>query len=42
VNMQTAAQSVELVRQNMDGIALAASDVDGSVRKVSAAARALA
>jgi methyl-accepting chemotaxis protein len=42
VNMHTAAQSVEMVRRNMDGIALAAGDVDGSVRKVSAAARALA
>ena len=42
VNMQTAAQSVERVRQNMDGIAAAASDVDASVRKVGAAARAIA
>ena len=42
VNMHTAAQSVEQVRQNMDGIAHAAGDVDASVRKVSAAARALA
>ncbi|MCJ2032976.1 PAS domain-containing protein [Methylobacterium sp. J-068] len=42
VNMHTAARSVELVRQNMDGIALAASNVDGAVRQVSAAARALA
>ncbi|MCK2054586.1 PAS domain-containing methyl-accepting chemotaxis protein [Methylobacterium sp. 37f] len=42
VNMQTAAQSVEQVRQSMDGIAQAAHDVDGSVRKAGAAARALA
>ncbi|MGU3360895.1 PAS domain-containing protein [Methylobacterium sp. M6A4_1b] len=42
VNMQTAARSVEVVRQNMDGIAAAAIDVDASVRKAGAAARALA
>jgi methyl-accepting chemotaxis protein len=42
VNMQTAAQSVERVCQNMDGIAAASLDVDASVRKVSLAARALA
>jgi methyl-accepting chemotaxis protein len=42
VNMQNAARSVEIVRQNVDGIAAAASDVDGSVRKVGTAARALA
>ncbi|NEU13983.1 PAS domain S-box protein [Methylobacterium sp. BTF04] len=42
VNMQTAAQSVELVRLNMDGIAHAANDVDSSVQKVGAATRALA
>ncbi|KQP41216.1 histidine kinase [Methylobacterium sp. Leaf104] len=42
VNMQTAARSVEVVRRNMDGIAAAAIDVDASVRKVGAAARALA
>jgi len=42
VNMQNAAQSVELVRRTMDGIARAASDVDASVQAVSGAARALA
>ncbi|KQP58942.1 methyl-accepting chemotaxis protein [Methylobacterium sp. Leaf112] len=42
VNMQNAAQSVELVRQTMDGIARAAHDVDASVQAVSGAARALA
>ncbi|WP_264047012.1 methyl-accepting chemotaxis protein [Methylobacterium flocculans] len=42
VNMQTAARSVEMVRQNMDAIASATGDVDDSVRKVSATARALA
>ncbi|GJD32634.1 Methyl-accepting chemotaxis protein [Methylobacterium adhaesivum] len=42
VNMQNAAQSVELVRQTMDGIARAANDVDASVHAVSLAARALA
>ncbi|KQP06631.1 hypothetical protein ASF28_16390 [Methylobacterium sp. Leaf99] len=42
VNMHNAAQSVELVRQTMDGIARAAHDVDASVQAVSGAARALA
>ncbi|KAB1079446.1 PAS domain S-box protein [Methylobacterium soli] len=42
VNMQNAANSVELVRNNMDGIAQAASDVDVSVQKVAVAARAIA
>jgi methyl-accepting chemotaxis protein len=42
VNMQNAANSVELVRNNMDGIAQAASDVDASVQKVAVAARAIA
>jgi methyl-accepting chemotaxis protein len=42
VNMQNAARSVEVVRQNMDGIAAATIDVDASVRKAGVAARALA
>ncbi|KQO73305.1 MULTISPECIES: PAS domain-containing protein [unclassified Methylobacterium] len=42
INMQNAARSVEVVRQNMDGIAAATIDVDASVRKAGAAARALA
>ncbi len=42
MNMQTAAASVEVVRENMDGIALASLDVDRSVQKVASAARALA
>jgi methyl-accepting chemotaxis protein len=41
-NMQTAARSVESVRGNADGIAYAASEVDQSVQKVTASARALA
>ena len=41
LNMQTAANSVEVVRQNMAAIAQAAGNVDTSVRKVTAAARAL-
>ena len=42
VNMQNAASSVELVRNNMDGIAQAAGEVDASVQKVAVAARAIA
>ncbi|GJD31976.1 Biofilm dispersion protein BdlA [Methylobacterium adhaesivum] len=42
VNMQHAAQSVELIRQTMDGIAHAAREVDTSVQAVNNAARALA
>ncbi|PXW65343.1 PAS domain-containing methyl-accepting chemotaxis protein [Methylobacterium sp. B4] len=41
-NMQTAARSVEAVRLNADGIAQAANEVDLSVRKVTATARAIA
>ena len=41
LNMQPAASSVEVVRQNMAAIAQAAGNVDTSVRKVTAAARAL-
>jgi len=41
VNMQHAAQSVEHIRQTMDGIVQAAQDVDKSVRAVNDAARAL-
>jgi methyl-accepting chemotaxis protein len=41
VNMQHAAQSVELIRQTMDGIARAAQDVDTAVQAVNGAARAL-
>ena len=42
VNMQNAASSVELVRNNIDGIAQAAGEVDASVQKVAVAARAIA
>jgi methyl-accepting chemotaxis protein len=42
VNMQNAASSVELVRNNMDGIAQAAGEVDASGQKVAVAARAIA
>ena len=41
-NMQTAARSVEAVRLNADGIAQAANEVDLSVQKVTATARAIA
>lgn len=41
-NMQTAARSVDAVRRNADGIAHAANEVDLSVQKVTASARALA
>ena len=41
-NMQTAARSVDAVRRNADGIAYAAGEVDLSVQKVTASARALA
>ncbi|OAH37738.1 methyl-accepting chemotaxis protein [Methylorubrum populi] len=41
-NMQTAARSVDAVRRNADGIAHAANEVDLSVQKVTAAARAMA
>ncbi|MDR7035610.1 methyl-accepting chemotaxis protein [Methylobacterium sp. BE186] len=42
VNMQNAADSVGIVRGSMESIAEAADAVDASVRKVAAAARALA
>jgi len=41
VNMQHAAQSVELIRRTMDDIARAAKDVDASIQSVNGAARAL-
>ncbi|MER2249377.1 PAS domain-containing methyl-accepting chemotaxis protein [Methylorubrum podarium] len=41
-NMQTAARSVDAVRRNADGIAHAANEVDLSVQKVTASARAIA
>ena len=41
-NLQTAARSVDAVRRNADGIAYAAGEVDLSVQKVTASARALA
>nr|WP_171015569.1 hypothetical protein [Methylobacterium sp. L1A1] len=41
VNMQTAARSVEQVRQTMKSIVEAADAVDQSVQKVSSSARAL-
>jgi len=41
-NMQTAARSVDAVRGNANGIAQAANEVDLSVQKVTASARALA
>ncbi|MGU3537880.1 methyl-accepting chemotaxis protein [Methylobacterium sp. A54F] len=41
VNMQSAAGSVNIVHRNMETIAAAADEVDASVRKVAAAARAL-
>ena len=41
-NMQVAARSVDAVRRNAQGIADAAGEIDASVQKVTAAARAIA
>lgn len=41
-NMQTAARNVDAVRRNAEGIAAAAGEIDASVQKVTAAARAIA
>ncbi|GAB6844147.1 PAS domain-containing methyl-accepting chemotaxis protein [Methylorubrum rhodinum] len=40
-NMQVAARSVDAVRRNAQGIAEAAGEIDGSVQKVTSAARAI-
>ena len=40
-NMQTAAQNVEAVRRNTDGIAVAAGEIDTAVQKVTATARSI-
>ncbi|MBD8907652.1 methyl-accepting chemotaxis protein [Methylorubrum zatmanii] len=41
-NMQTAAQNVEAVRRNTDGIARVAGEIDTAVQKVTATARSIA